>query len=282
LKASPIHKCPTCPYTSTNKSHVTDHIKGVHDKIRDQHCHICHKVFSRPSNLRTHLKEAHAETGQPLNQDTLLDTGSTLQDHQFEERPNFVTDLAKVALLVNGDEHEGIDSKTSLNQHNFQAPNITCLLCPYAPANQTDLTQHIKEVHIEKCPHCPKVFSHENHLRDHIRAVHDMIRGQKCPHCLLTFTTTRALKDHLRHAHPELAAMTKIDTIRDKQCPLCSYSSGATAHLKDHVKAVHNKIRDQKCPFCPKVFSQISNLRVHVKKVHGEEAFNLVRFKGVR
>jgi hypothetical protein len=55
-----VHPCPHCPSAFGVKSHLTRHIKVVHEKRRDHACGYCEGVaFGTASHLKKHISAVH-------------------------------------------------------------------------------------------------------------------------------------------------------------------------------------------------------------------------------
>merc|ERR1712150_64588 len=52
-------QCQECQYSSSIKTNLASHIKGVHKKIKDFQCQQCEYVSSHKANLNTHVKVVH-------------------------------------------------------------------------------------------------------------------------------------------------------------------------------------------------------------------------------
>ena len=55
--------CAHCLYATLNKTHLEQHVRSVHEKIKEI-CETCSKEFSDKSNLNKHMKRFHSETVQ--------------------------------------------------------------------------------------------------------------------------------------------------------------------------------------------------------------------------
>ena len=51
-----LYQCSICLYKSPRKSNVSQHVKTVHQRIKDFACHLCSYKSSRKSNLANHVK----------------------------------------------------------------------------------------------------------------------------------------------------------------------------------------------------------------------------------
>ena len=52
-------KCKLCPTTFTYLSGLSQHIKFVHDKNKNEKCSICDMAFARKGDLNHHFKYVH-------------------------------------------------------------------------------------------------------------------------------------------------------------------------------------------------------------------------------
>ena len=53
--------CAHCVYVTLNKTHLEQHVRSVHEKIKEI-CETCSKEFSDKSHLNRHKRRKHAET----------------------------------------------------------------------------------------------------------------------------------------------------------------------------------------------------------------------------
>lgn len=54
-----LYQCSICLYKSPRKSNVSQHVKTVHQRIKDFACPLCSYKSSRKSNLANHVKTVH-------------------------------------------------------------------------------------------------------------------------------------------------------------------------------------------------------------------------------
>ena len=52
-------KCSQCNFVAVSPSALKNHIKAIHDKIKDEKCPHCDNVFSRKGNLTRHIQRVH-------------------------------------------------------------------------------------------------------------------------------------------------------------------------------------------------------------------------------
>ena len=56
------HTCENCPYTSTSRSHLKEHVENVHEKIRRHFCKECDYASYRKRGLTHHIKMVHEKS----------------------------------------------------------------------------------------------------------------------------------------------------------------------------------------------------------------------------
>ena len=54
-------KCAHCPYSTTKKDHLEQHVRSIHEKFKVT-CDICSKEFSKTPHLNRHKRQKHAKT----------------------------------------------------------------------------------------------------------------------------------------------------------------------------------------------------------------------------
>ena len=61
-KSKRKHACGHCPYTSSSKSHLREHVENVHEKIRRHFCKECDYASYRKRGLNHHIKVVHEKS----------------------------------------------------------------------------------------------------------------------------------------------------------------------------------------------------------------------------
>ena len=159
-------KCDRCDYASTRQIHLNLHIKGVHDKIKDQKCDKCQYATAVKSRLRRHIREVH---------DKVL--GDIVQCDQCD--------------------YKSIKSNLSFHKKSAHgAKDYKCKSCSYATRTANYLRSHVKQVHEKvrnhKCVQCGYAAFLKTTLQEHIRVVHEGIKDFKCEKC--EFQTSKSYR----------------------------------------------------------------------------------------
>jgi hypothetical protein len=54
-------KCNVCDFAANQKGNLVQHVKSNHDKVRDFKCNVCDFAASLKGNLATHVNIVHAK-----------------------------------------------------------------------------------------------------------------------------------------------------------------------------------------------------------------------------
>lgn len=290
-EARPILKCPKCDYTTNwGKSKITNHIKTVHDKIKDFKCPSCDFCCSQRGNLRLHIEQVHNK----IRRFSCLVEGC-------KYKSNFKNDITKHNKTVHG-----------------TVKDISCHLCTYQTAVQGYLTVHMKNVHGLKkdylCPHCGRQFHVFRNFHKHIKVIHpfqplpvrkkdptqtvrrvrSMFNKQSSvqplkdePSPIKSNFRTKSNQNRSDHTdnfsgwkekqqmsykleQPEKRVVNG-KTYQQCKCPEpdCNYTTlWGKNHLRKHIKAVHQKVKDVTCDQCEYTACQNVHMSTHLKLIH--------------
>ena len=170
-------KCDKCPYSSSNRSHLKYHIKGVHENIRDHVCQECGFAARQKADLKRHNDSVHTEG-----------------DKRFKcmRCPYSSAENSKLKYHIKA-VHE------KMRDH-------ACGKCEYAASEKRDLKKHIEAVH-EKirnhiCGECGFATSWKTDLKRHKEAVHTTgDKKFKCENCSYSTAERVRLRYHMEDKH---------------------------------------------------------------------------------
>jgi RNase P subunit RPR2 len=236
----------------------------------------CHKTFSRPSRLQTHI---------------LSHTG---------DRP-FKCDLCDKSFTRNAHLKRHVQVNHEKAKPNIPSSEVSCQICNANFANKYSLKKHVKRVHEVKqysCGECDKTF-HKNHLLRSHMAEHSGSNPRlpfKCDQCEEAFQYPMYLKRHLRKhkgyscdkcedvferwtdlqqhknsSHPP-APKPALPPVR---CDQCTRMFPTMAILQRHA-TIHTETRPVfHCPIecCPRYFYFKNNLSQHLRSYHGSDKY---------
>jgi uncharacterized Zn-finger protein len=180
IKCREKYKCniENCDYSCSSNSHLQQHIKGFHNKIKDIVCDKCDYSCSRNSHLQQHIKQVHNQT------------------------KDFICNIE--------DCNYSCSSKGNLQKHikgfHNQVKDIECNIqdCNYSCTSNSHLQQHIKQVHNQIkdfiCDKCDYSCSSKGHLQIHIKGFHNKIKDFKCntEGCIFKCSDNSHLQRHIK------------------------------------------------------------------------------------
>jgi uncharacterized Zn-finger protein len=180
IKCREKFKCEfkNCNYSCSSNSHLQQHIKGFHNKIKDIVCDKCDYSCSRNSHLQQHIKQVHNQT------------------------KDFICNIE--------DCNYSCSSKGNLQKHikgfHNQVKDIECNIqdCNYSCSSNSHLQQHIKQVHNQIkdfiCDKCDYSCSSKGHLQIHIKGFHNKIKDFKCntEGCIFKCSDNSHLQRHIK------------------------------------------------------------------------------------
>jgi hypothetical protein len=201
IKCNTKFKCNKCEFKCSQKTTLDNHIKMVHDKIKDFECDLCEFKCSTKGNLDNHIKSVH------------------------DKIKDFECDLCEFKC----------SQKTTLDNHiksvHDKIKDWECDKCDYKCSHKGALDNHIKSVHDKikdwECNKCDYKCSRKGDLDKHIKIVHDKIKDFECDKCDYKCSQKSTLDIHIKSVH---------DKIKDWECDKCDYKCSQKGNLDNHIK----------------------------------------------
>lgn len=199
-----LHECLMCSKEFKRLSHLTDHIKSVHEKLRPFPCSHCKKMFASNSSKRAH---------------ELTHTGYLPFVCEWCERRFRRSSELKIHLEIHTTN-----------------PELLCPICKRIQKTQEELEIHIKNHDDNRlqCPSCGKLFRRSSHLKDHYNAVHLKLRPFKCQYCELAFGDRKTRRKH-EESHIKELPIT---------CVVCKMGFKSNFSLSRHINKFGHKTED--------------------------------------
>ena len=170
--------CEKCSKTFKRKEHLKDHLKTVHEKVRDYQCDQCGMKFTHEHSMRQHVKTVHQK----------------IKEHKCDSCDK--TFALKNALILHKKRH-----------HDF-GEMVNCEHCNKKFPTTYILKNHIKSIHEGirpfECKECGKSFYRLSNYKDHFKTVHQGIKEFKCSHCDKEFARRNILQKHIESYHKEM------------------------------------------------------------------------------
>ena len=245
MKMSPVD-CDECGKTLASYANLKEHMKVVHDLIRDVACDACPKVFATKSNLNQHKLRVH----------------SKVRDY--------------VCLVCNKGCVTKAELVTHMKYHTGER-SFVCDECSETFFSNYDLRAHKRKHDGTQlpCDQCGKLFPAMKHLSIHIRHVHlkvptnrakrkrelarqrgvspkappPSIEEKTCPECGRVFKKPSLMQRHMvRHQNMPDFNVThyaaKTDCGTRVKCNECGKEFAALRNLKEHVFNMHIRERE--------------------------------------
>lgn len=115
--------CPHCPHIASSQGNLKQHVKGVHQKIRDMECPHCRYKTTQKGTLKRHVRIVHERL--KSKKETKL--SCTDCDYYTKSKRNLIQHIAEF--------------------HNDTAPHFLCQQCNYQASNNDDLRYHLEKTH---------------------------------------------------------------------------------------------------------------------------------------
>ena len=203
--------------------HLKDHVKEVHEKVKDHHCEMCDKSFSRSNLLKSHIKISHEKI-------------KNYNCASCDYKSAYLLGLKKHYLL----KHTNIKREK----------NHKCERCGKCFYSLKDLKTHVNEVHENirnhQCPNCQKWFSRNYILKLHIKNVHENngkvlnTKSYKCYICDKKFGNDNNLQKHMSTIHHQnMAENCTVANDKNYECNFCEKRFGYSKNLKNHLRKRH-------------------------------------------
>lgn len=131
-------QCDICTKVFSRKTHLKEHIKSVHDKIKAHKCKFCCREFYRKSNFRRHVRTMHMHV--PDNNEVVTSSFACVQcDKVFKSRNSLNKHQRVVHLKL---------AKSK--------PEAVCKDCGQSFTQAGSMYEHVRKVHGREPPIPPQ------------------------------------------------------------------------------------------------------------------------------
>lgn len=192
-------QCEQCGVVTVSKSGLSEHVKRVHERIRNVQCSHCGKMFFDRNDLRQHLRAAHDPSRIP--------------------KRTFGRGSHKCKTCGRG----FAGAKTLADHIKREHDTERTLKCPKANCKKVFYRKHYLDLHLEhfhsdgggrdkkQCPYCEEILPNIRSKLIHIRSSHPdktrvlnaakNLRPWDCDYCGRCFMLRETLCHHVRQEH---------------------------------------------------------------------------------
>ena len=215
-----------CPYEECAKRivGVKNHMKKVHDKVRNFHCEECPSSFTSNHQMMKHVEAMHTNLKVECAECGGVYKITTLPGH-----------IRRI--------HRGIK------------PSLPCTEqdCQRVFGSKADLERHVMGVHMKlktPCPECGQRIRVEL-LMKHVKVAHRGIHNIKCQECGQGFQSQKGLSTHLRVQHRGTFIYCTATIKKGLECGKILHSEeGLINHVEcKHLSFAPDIVQDP-CPVC--------------------------------
>ena len=198
-----VYICSVCNKTFGKKKNLNNHVREVHDQVKNHFCPVCLKGFFRKSYLIKHSCSSRVKSDQqgtriepdlyPIVEDDLLCKQELDVDEGEVEDDSNQFDLNCKQEYNDQYDEEDMDAanvESSYQELSFQND-------PEAPPDE-DLDYTVDTSGLVNCPLCEKQFKMKKNVNLHIREVHVQEKNHFCPICNKGFFKNTYLQKHLK------------------------------------------------------------------------------------
>lgn len=253
------YTCNQCNKGLSSKSHLTRHIKTVHENERKYRCTICDYAAKSGSDLRKHLicKHSNKRPHQCQYCNYAAKTSARLIQHFKFKHSNIRSHWCLKCDYVA--KTPGHLNQHIMYKHSDERPH-KCKYCDYAAKRRGDLTKHINFKHSDEYPYrcleCEYAGKTSDSLNQHIRNHHSKDFPFHCPECEYSAKVRVYITKHILYKH-------SIE--RPHQCLKCKYAAKTKEDLSKHVQSTHSDERLYQCTECEYTAKRSSNLSKHLR-----------------
>ncbi|XP_041971288.1 zinc finger protein 883-like isoform X2 [Aricia agestis] len=249
------HECPQCSWRFTSKTHLNNHIKIVHERIRNYPCTSCARTFGTKKNLESHFRTHTNE--RPYKCEICPKSFRVLAALKKHEscRHSFTRVIGgemeyKCNICSVKFDHKGLYMDHLKTHH--EASSV-CDQCGLVLSCDRSLARH-RLTHAQPrftCDTCGRKFRYKMQLARHVKSHLKEVEKSECKVCgkLVVY-----LKQHL-HTHN-----------RRFRCDMCDKSYSERAHLTRHLRDVHSDYKLYGCDVCGKRYTHKKGLVTHKLK----------------
>ena len=172
---------------------LKNHVKVVHEGLKEFRCEFCKKEFGYRSHMKDHIVRLHRNEI-PLDKQ---------KEFSVRSYPCNICDK----IYTNG-QHLTRHKGTVHNERSSLQSKYKCIICEKFHFEKRDLELHLVNFHglsnifesstsLKKCDICDQTFIHQRWYKEHISKTHDT----ECSECYKFFVSKSHVTHHMKKVH---------------------------------------------------------------------------------
>ncbi|KAH8302706.1 hypothetical protein KR044_009784, partial [Drosophila immigrans] len=244
-----MFKCQVCEHATHTKRALDNHVKIVHEKVRNYACQYCGKTFGKSHACKihemTHTGEKRCECKVCGKQ--FLYTESLTKHLKIHEKsaeraletyrqrqPNCDAHAADQLLLKVCAESVATIPRDPRRVQRVDIAQLAGTVVNPVPTVQAAVATPKEGLHC--CPGCSQGFNNLGNMKRHYKSVHEKVKDFECRFCARRFANSQSLKQH--------------EWIHTGEKPYACKTCGT--HFRQEAALIrHQKVHDEK-PAKPK------------------------------
>ncbi|BFF99367.1 zinc finger protein 14 homolog [Drosophila madeirensis] len=252
-------KCPTCDHATHTKRALDNHVKIVHEKVRNFACQYCGKTFGKShackihemthtgekrceckvcgkkflytESLTKHLKihEKSVERALETYRQRQGETTSADQDQVQVDANHLMKVCAESVATIPRDPRrvERVDMAQLAGTVVNPIPIVS------VPSSAPPPAKFVQKEGMHLCPGCNQGFNNLGNMKRHYKSIHEKVKDFECRFCSRRFANSQSLKQH--------------EWIHTGEKPYACKSCGT--HFRQEAALIrHQKVHDEKPP----------------------------------
>ena len=177
IEGNDVYQCQQCDSSFVMEARLRNHVKVVHEKVKDVPCPRCEKMFKNNSDMKVHVKLIHDKIRDYVcnHCNKAFGTCWTMQKH--------------------------------IDHVHKKIKEFKCVPCDKDFSCSSSFKKHVLRIHESgkafNCKDCHKVFKMEYDRLKHYQIVHLKLKNYKCDFCDLTFGQSSNKHTHMKKYHLE-------------------------------------------------------------------------------